>query len=329
MKIFLVLIGLIAIVFAEQVEKDWGAFKTTYNKKYLTIPEDIYRQEVFEENVDYINQHNQEAEQGLHTFTLGLNEYADLSAKEWKMFLLGADVYKTPESAEVQDDLIDDETPKSVDWRTEGYVTDIKNQGHCGSCWAFSATGSMEGAWFKKQNKLVSLSEQNLVDCDKQSLGCKGGSMEQAFEFVIKNGGIDTEESYPYKGVDGHCNFNKTNVGASITSFKRIKSGDEKQLLKEVAKVGPVSVGIDASRPSFHLYKEGIYYEKSCSSTKLDHGVLVVGYGEDKDENKENGEYWIVKNSWGPTWGMKGYINMSRNKDNNCGIATDPSYPIA
>ena len=187
----------------------------------------------------------------------------------------------------------------------------------------------MEGAWFKKQNKLVSLSEQNLVDCDKQSLGCKGGSMEQAFEFVIKTGGIDTEESYPYKGVDGHCSFNNSNVGASITSFKRIKSGDEKQLLKEVAKVGPVSVGIDASRPSFHLYKEGIYYEKSCSSTKLDHGVLVVGYGEDKDENKENGEYWIVKNSWGTTWGMKGYINMSRNKDNNCGIATDPSYPIA
>ena len=187
----------------------------------------------------------------------------------------------------------------------------------------------MEGAWFKKQNKLVSLSEQNLVDCDKQSLGCKGGSMEQAFEFVIKNGGIDTEESYPYKGVDGHCNFNKTNVGTSITSFKRIKSGDEKELLKEVAKVGPISVGIDASRPSFHLYKEGIYYEKSCSSTKLDHGVLVVGYGEDKDANKENGEYWIVKNSWGTTWGMKGYVNMARNRDNNCGIATDASYPVA
>jgi len=329
MKILLVLIGLIAIVFSEHVEKDWGAFKAKYSKKYLTIPEDIYRQEVFEENVDYINQHNQEAEQGLHTFTLGLNEYADLSTKEWKMFLLGADVYKTPESSDVQDVLIDDETPESVDWRTEGYVTDVKNQGHCGSCWAFSATGSMEGAWFKKQNKLVSLSEQNLVDCDKQSLGCKGGSMEQAFEFVIKNGGIDTEESYPYKGVDGHCSFNTTNVGASITSFKRIKSGDEKQLLKEVAKIGPISVGIDASRPSFHLYKEGIYYEKTCSSTKLDHGVLVVGYGEDKNENKENGEYWIVKNSWGPTWGMKGYINMSRNKDNNCGIATDPSYPIA
>ena len=187
----------------------------------------------------------------------------------------------------------------------------------------------MEGAWFKKQNKLVSLSEQNLVDCDKQSLGCKGGSMELAFNYVIKTGGIDTEASYPYKGVDGHCSFNKTNVGASITSFEKIKSGNEEELLKKVAKIGPISVGIDASKPSFHLYKEGIYYEKSCSSEKLDHGVLVVGYGEEKDANKENGEYWIVKNSWGTTWGMKGYVNMARNRDNNCGIATDASYPVA
>ena len=130
----------------------------------------------------------------------------------------------------------------------QGYVTDIKNQGHCGSCWAFSATGSMEGAWFKKQNKLVSLSEQNLVDCDKQSLGCKGGSMELAFNYVIKTGGIDTEESYPYKGVDGHCNFTKTDIGASITSFKKVKRNDEKELQKEVSKVGPISVGIDASK---------------------------------------------------------------------------------
>ena len=188
----------------------------------------------------------------------------------------------------------------------------------------------MEGAWFKKNKTLVSLSEQNLVDCDKKSLGCKGGSMELAFEYVIKTGGIDTEESYPYKGVDSpNCKYNSDNVGASITDFKRVKSGNEKELLKEVAKVGPISVGIDASQPSFHLYKEGIYYEKKCSSERLDHGVLVVGYGEDKESDKEHTEYWIVKNSWGSTWGMKGYVNMSRNRDNNCGIATDPSYPIA
>ena len=211
---------------------------------------------------------------------------------------------------------------------TQGYVTDIKNQGHCGSCWAFSATGSMEGAWFKNSTKLVSLSEQNLVDCDKKSLGCKGGNMELAFEYVIKTGGIDTEKSYPYKGVNGICNFTKDNIGASITSFKMIKKNDEKELQKAVAKIGPVSVAIDASQPSFHHYANGTYYEESCSSTRLDHGVLAVGYGGTKEDNEDGDEYWIVKNSWGTSWGMKGYINMARNKDNNCGIATMASYPI-
>merc|ERR1712179_510772 len=131
MKIVLLLVGFFAIVLAEHVEKDFGAFKKQYNKKYQTIPEDIYRQEVFEENVDYINQHNLEAEQGLHTFTLGLNEYADLSTKEWKMFLLGlqTDHYKPEDS--IEEDSSDEALPESVDWRTEGYVTDIKNQGHC------------------------------------------------------------------------------------------------------------------------------------------------------------------------------------------------------
>merc|ERR1719220_2472289 len=127
MKTFLLIVGCFAIVLAEHVEKDFGAFKAKYNKKYQTIPEDIYRQEVFEENVDYINQHNLEAEQGLHTFTLGLNEYADLSTKEWKMLLLGEDVYRTVESDGTREDLLDNDPPDSVDWRSEGYVTDVKN----------------------------------------------------------------------------------------------------------------------------------------------------------------------------------------------------------
>lgn len=176
---------------------------------------------------------------------------------------------------------------------------------------------------------MVSLSEQNLVDCDKKSLGCKGGNMELAFEYVIKTGGIDTEESYPYKGVNGVCGFNKDNIGASITSFEQVKKNDEDTLQKAVAKVGPVSVGIDASRPSFHLYKKGIYYDEECSSVRLDHGVLVVGYGAETEDNGKGKEYWIVKNSWGPSWGMDGYINMSRNKKNNCGIATAAAYPVA
>merc|ERR1711997_130443 len=328
MKIVLVLSCVIAITVAHTLVKDFKSFKQQFDKRYKTSLEEAIRLKTYEKNVDYINKHNLEAANGLHTFYLGLNEYADLSTEEWELFLLGTDVYEFG-VYETENEIIDENLPTSVDWREKGYVTNVKNQGHCGSCWAFSATGSMEGAWFKKSNSLVSLSEQNLVDCDKESLGCKGGSMELAFKYVMKTGGIDTEESYPYKGVNGHCNYTKDNVGASITSFKNVKSNNEKALQKAVAEVGPVSIGIDASKPSFHLYKEGIYYEKACSSTHLDHGVLVVGYGEDKDRNKENGEYWIVKNSWGTTWGMKGYIHMSRNKNNNCGIASDASYPIA
>ena len=207
---------------------------------------------------------------------------------------------------------------------SQGYVTDVKNQGHCGSCWAFSATGSMEGAWFNKTKKLTSLSEQNIVDCDKKSLGCKGGNMPNAFRYVISAGGDDTEASYPYKGIQGTCNFSRSDIGASMKSFKEVKQFDEKALKKAVSEVGPISVAIDASKPNFHHYSNGTYYEEECSSTKLDHGVLAVGYGGDN-----NGDFWIVKNSWGLSWGMKGYIHMSRNKKNNCGIATDASYPIA
>merc|ERR1711915_669325 len=169
-----------------------------------------------------------------------------------------------------------------VDWRKQGYVTPIKDQKQCGSCWAFSATGSMEGAHFKKTGKLVSLSEQNLVDCSdaEGNMGCEGGLMDQAFNYTVLNKGIDTEASYPYKAIDQKCM-------------------------------------IDASQFTFQLYKEGIYYDENCSSQFLDHGVLAVGYGSKK--SGENKDYYIVKNSWGKDWGMEGYIEMSRNRDNNCG----------
>merc|ERR1719192_292648 len=216
---------------------------------------------------------------------------------------------------------------KTVNWIEKGYVTHVKDQGeYCGSCWAFSATGSIEGAHFKSTGKLVSLSEQNLMDCSKVNNGCDGGFPVDAFKYVIAVGGIDTEASYPYNAnatTDKTCKFNFSDVGATISSFKRIPANSEMDLQKASATVGPISVGIDAKLPTFHLYKSGVYYDRNCSSTHLGHAVLVVGYGTQGNE-----DYWLVKNSWGVTWGENGYIKMARNKNNACGIASDASYPV-
>jgi len=215
--------------------------------------------------------------------------------------------------------------PTSVDWRTKGVVTGVKDQGQCGSCWSFSTTGSVEGAWALNYS-LVSLSEQNLMDCSRRygNLGCNGGLMDSAFKYIIANNGIDTEASYPYEeSTSYNCRYTTANRGATISSYQDVTSGSESALQNAVVYRGPVSVAIDASNTSFQLYKSGVYYEPKCSSTQLDHGVLTVGYG-----TGTSGDYWIVKNSWGTSWGQAGYIDMARNKNNNCGIATQASFPV-
>jgi len=219
-------------------------------------------------------------------------------------------------------DLTGAKLPESVDWREKGYVTNVKNQGECGSCWSFSTTGSLEGQYFKKTGKLIELSEQNLVDCSNENEGCNGGLMDLAFEYV-RNNGIDTESDYPYTGRDGRCHFKQENTVTKDTGFVDLPENNETALQAAIAEVGPVSVAIDASHWSFQFYDGGVYDEKFCSQN-LDHAVLAVGYGV----NKEGQKYYIVKNSWSEEWGENGYVRMSRHKDNQCGIASMPSYPV-
>ena len=230
-----------------------------------------------------------------------------------------------------------------IDWRIKGYVTDVKDQGQCGSCWAFSTTGALEGQHFAKTSKLVSLSEQNLVDCSLLNFGCEGGDQDLAFDYIKAHGGIDTEESYPYQAKRQTCHFDPKNIGANITvnififtrrrdesflsyffkDYVRIEKENETALTTAIATIGPISVSIDASEDSFQFYRAGIYDERNCSTKKLDHGVLAVGYGKEFSK-----DYYIVKNSWGLDWGQDGYILMSRNKQNQCGIATAALYPL-
>merc|ERR1719400_1971483 len=305
------------------LDLDWEDFKQRYNKNYELDGEEQGRRLIWEDNLKFIDEHNAAAANGEHTFEVGVNEYADWSTDEFVKFMNG--LKNSSETGEVDnfENVRDEDLPSSVDWVKEGYVTGVKNQAQCGSCWAFSATGSLEGQHFKKAGKLVSLSEQNLVDCEKQDFGCMGGLMTHAFAYIKNNHGIDTESSYPYTAKTGKkCLFKPQDVGATLQSYKTIPAGKENDLKTAVATVGPVSVAIDASNPSFHFYKKGIYYEPDCSSIRLDHGVLAVGYGTDSAK-----DYWLVKNSWDTTWGMDGYIKMSRNRKNNCGIATAACYP--
>jgi len=208
-----------------------------------------------------------------------------------------------------------------MDWRKKGAVTPVKDQGQCGSCWAFSTTGSTEGAHQIATGKLVGLSEQQLVDCSSAqgNQGCNGGLMDQAFQYIISNPGIASEEAYPYTAQDGTCNTAAKSV-TMITGYTDVTSGDEGALMKAV-NVGPVSVAIEADQSCFQFYSGGVLNDPTCG-TQLDHGVLAVGYGTLSGQ-----DYWIVKNSWGTSWGVEsGYVFIAKGID-ECGIATENSYP--
>jgi len=335
----LVLLALLAlcatcnsISFFEVVAEEWETWKVNHGKNYSDTMEEKFRLKIYMENKAKIARHNAAAHAGQKSYFLKMNNYGDLLHHEFTGAMNGYDY-----AAKVQLRSIADpdkvtwiapenvDLPESVDWRAKGAVTPVKNQGQCGSCWAFSTTGSLEGQHFRKTGKLLSLSEQNLVDCSHHwgNNGCNGGLMDNAFRYIKANGGVDTEASYPYEGHEDTCHFSRRDVGETDKGFVDITPGDEIGLQKAVATVGPVSVAIDAAHESFQFYSHGVYDEPECDPEGLDHGVLVVGYG-----TLDGQDYWLVKNSWSEHWGDQGYIRMSRNKDNQCGIASCASYPL-
>jgi C1A family cysteine protease len=311
----------------EEVTALYEEWIVKHGKNYNGLGEKEKRFTVFKDNLRFIDEHNTLEN---NTYKVGLNRFADLTNKEYRDMYLGV---KRKVGGAVKKKLtnrrqprVGDELPDSVDWREKGAVAEVKDQGSCGSCWAFSAIAAVEGINKIVTGDLTVLSEQELVDCDTSyNEGCNGGLMDYAFDFIIENGGIDTQNDYPYKGVDGRCDpYRKNAKVVTIDSYEDVPVNDENELKKAVA-IQPVSVAIEAGGREFQFYNSGIFNGR-CG-TALDHGVAAVGYGS------ENGkDHWIVKNSWGSSWGERGYIKMERNlagtSTGKCGIAMEASYPI-
>ncbi|CAG9828866.1 unnamed protein product [Diabrotica balteata] len=323
MKVLIVLAVIILSASALSLNEHWESFKAQHSKIYKNPIEERVRFSVFQSNLKLIKEHNAKYEQGLVGYTMGINQFADMTPEEFKA-KLGMQAKNIPnikKTRHIQD--VNSEVPDSIDWRQKGAVLGVKDQGNCGSCWAFSATGSLEGQNNIINGESIALSEQELLDCstDYGNGDCQqGGLMTNAFEY-IEDYGIQSEHEYPYEAKQGQCRRSLHKAVLEIQGYKEVADNEE-ALRQAVGTVGPISAAMYADPIQF--YSSGIFDDKKCvnDSGYLDHGILVVGYGE------ENGKpYWIVKNSWGQDWGEQGYFRLLRNAD-LCGLALMTSYPV-
>jgi len=305
----------------------WSSWKAVHRKSY-TLAEEILKFATFLENYKKIVEYNRQNKD----IKLSLNKFGDMTEEEFKSLHTGGYVRsskliqnKRQGAFRPQVDFELLSLPENVDWREKGAVTDVKNQQHCGSCWAFSTTGALESLYFIQSGKLLSFSEQQIVDCDSQNEGCNGGFPETALEYTAQ-AGIEVEEDYPYTAKDGTCNHDESKA-IKVNSGTRVITPQSVGALKAALVVQPVSIAIQADQRVFQFYKSGVIKE-NCGD-ELNHAVLAVGYTTVDGE-----EAFIVKNSWGTEWGSKGYVYISTNGKANygngvCGVLGDPVVPTA
>lgn len=349
--------SLLGLTAASSLKEKWAAYKSKHGKIYQNSVEESRRFNLFKKSVKFIREHNNRFENGLETFSVALNNFADLSDDEFQRFYLGETIdtlglpnfrlnYQCP--VEFKDSGISN--PTSVDYRSANSnpkkimaVTPVKDQGACGSCWSFSTAAAFEGAMCLDNqqdcNSWFGASEQQLVDCSTADndllghyydMGCNGGWADNGLYYIIQNGGIENYSDYPY--VSGNtqtpnptCEVTNSKPAGSLSNCGATKKNSETDLESAVNQVGIMAVAIDASGLGFRLYSSGVYTSNKCSSTAVNHAVTAVGYSnEDRNE-----KYWIVKNSWGTSWGNEGYVYMRKDYDNMCGIAVSPAYAIA
>ena len=305
---------------------EWLLYKRQFGKSYASEEVDSMRKLIFFANKHKIDKHNAQHEH----MKLGLNHLSDQSDAEFKQLLGFKPAMKEMRKFSGGSDFLNEilardvDVPDELDWRkVPNRVSEVKDQGKCGSCWAFSAVGALEGQEVPRKyaENLTMLSEQNIVDCAETD-GCRGGSAALAYKYA-KNG-IETSRDYPYVGKSGVCQFRKEKAYMNDSGFTDVPEHEE-TMRQVVAKFGPVSAAMNAN-DDFMSYKSGVYYNDDCKDGifHLNHAVVVVGYGHDE---KSNMDYWLVKNSWGKSWGDGGYVKMARNRNNNCGIASDTTIP--